>query len=120
LSKQVVSIEPYPDFTQGAAEKLARLSINNVNLITADGIRGWDRESPYDAVAVTGSVPLLQEHFQRQLKLGGRLFVIVGQSPIMEARLITRLSENAWRSEPLFETDIPALVGAPTPERFVF
>ncbi len=120
LSKQVLSIEIYPDFTQSAAEKLARLSLSNVSLITADGMRGWERGISYDAIAVTGSVPLFNEHFQRQLKLGGRLFLIVGQAPIMEARLSTRLGENEWRSEPLFETDIPPLVGAPTPERFVF
>ncbi|MGH8647493.1 MAG: protein-L-isoaspartate O-methyltransferase family protein [Gammaproteobacteria bacterium] len=120
MSKQVLSIEFYADFTQSAAEKLARLSISNVSLITADGIRGWERGFPYDAIAVTGSVPLFSDHFQRQLKLGGRLFLIVGQAPIMEACLITRLSENEWRSEPLFETDIPPLIGAPTPERFVF
>lgn len=120
LSKQVLSIELYADLTQSAAEKLARLSLSNVSLITADGIRGWEKGIPCDAIAVTGSVPLFSGHFQRQLKLGGRLFVIVGQAPIMEARLITRLSENEWHSEPLFETDIPPLVGAPTPERFVF
>ncbi|MGH8657030.1 MAG: protein-L-isoaspartate O-methyltransferase family protein [Gammaproteobacteria bacterium] len=120
LSKQVLSIELYRDFTQSAAQKLVRLSISNVSLITTDGIRGWEKGAPYDAIAVTGSVPLFSGHFQRQLKLGGRLFLIVGQAPIMEARLITRMSENEWRSEPLFETDIRSLVGAPTPERFVF
>ncbi|MGH8626247.1 MAG: protein-L-isoaspartate O-methyltransferase family protein [Gammaproteobacteria bacterium] len=120
LSKQVLSIELYPDFTQSAAQKLARLSLSNVDLFTADGIRGWGKGGPYDAIAVTGSVPLLSEHFQHQLKLGGRLFLIVGQAPIMEARLITRLSENEWNSEPLFETDLPPLAGAPVPERFVF
>lgn len=120
LSKQVLSVELYLDFTQSAAEKLARLSLSNVSLITADGIRGWEKGGPYDAIAVTGSVPVFSDHFQRQLKLGGRLFVIVGQAPIMEVRLITRFSENEWGSEPLFETDIPPLVGAPMPERFVF
>ncbi|MGH8610808.1 MAG: protein-L-isoaspartate O-methyltransferase family protein [Gammaproteobacteria bacterium] len=120
LSKRVLSIEIYADLTQSAAEKLARLSLSNVSLITADGMRGWEKGIPYDAIAVTGSVPLFSEHFQRQLKLGGRLFLIVGQTPIMEARLSTRLGENEWCSEPLFETDVPPLVGAPTPERFVF
>lgn len=120
LSKQVLSIELYPDFTQSAAEKLARLSLSNVDLFTGDGIHGWGKGIPYDAIAVTGSVPLLSEHFQRQLKLGGRLFLIVGQAPIMEARLITCVSENEWNSEPLFETDLPPLAGAAVPERFVF
>lgn len=120
LSQNVLSIDLYRDFTKSAAEKLARLSLRNVEPITADGIHGWEQGAPYDVIAVTGSLPLLTEHFQRQLKLGGRLFVIVGQSPVMEARLITRMNEAEWEAETLFETDIPPLLGAPAPERFVF
>jgi len=71
-------------------------------------------------IVVTGSVPLLERNFQEQLLVGGRLFVIVGQSPVMEARLITRTASEDWMVESLFETDLPPLVGAPAPETFHF
>ncbi|MGH8534189.1 MAG: protein-L-isoaspartate O-methyltransferase, partial [Gammaproteobacteria bacterium] len=73
-----------------------------------------------DVIAVTGSVPILTQHFQQQLTLKGRLFIVVGQSPIMDARLITRAGPSEWGSESLFETDLPELHGAPQPHRFVF
>jgi protein-L-isoaspartate(D-aspartate) O-methyltransferase len=68
---------------------------------------------------VTGSLPLLEDGFQNSLAVGGRLFVIVGHEPAMEALLITRMSEAQWSTDYLFETVLPPLVGVEEPERFV-
>ena len=73
-----------------------------------------------DAIVIGGSLPLMPETYKLRLKPGGRLFAIVGDSPVMECVLITRLGENEWTQEALFETDVPALVNAPQPPRFVF
>ena len=120
LGKRVISVEIEPEFARTAEPKLAARGIGNVKIEVGDGAYGWEREAPYDVIAVTGSVPLLTDHFQRQLAIGGRLFVIVGESPVMEARLITRVDDHQWVQESLFETDLPALKGAPHPQRFVF
>jgi len=117
-AQSVVSIDIYDDFTHAAARKLSEHQINNVQLETGDAVNGWPAQASYDAIAVTGSVPVLTEAFQSQLAPGGRLFVIVGESPVMEARLITRIGEQEWSSESLFETDLPPLVGAPRQEHF--
>lgn len=117
-AESVVSIDVYPDFTRSAREKLSSHAIHNVTLITGDGVNGWPDSAPYDAIAVTGSVPVLTETFQSQLTLGGRLFVIVGESPTMEACLITRIGEQEWASESLFETDLAPLIGAPRKQTF--
>ena len=45
----------------------------------------------YDAIVLTGSTPVLPAAFQNSLNIGGRLFAIVGDAPVMEARLITRV-----------------------------
>ena len=71
-------------------------------------------------IVLTGSVPVLEDHLQQQLKIGGRMFAITGQSPAMEARLIKRVSENEWYNEILFETDLPELEGATQVETFKF
>jgi protein-L-isoaspartate(D-aspartate) O-methyltransferase len=120
LGKDVTSIDIFPEFTQQAGAKLAAHNINNVSLITADAINGWSVTAPYDVIVVTGSVPLENKSFQQQLSIGGRLFIIVGESPVMEALLVTRVSDNGWSRESLFETDIPALIGAVQPARFRF
>jgi len=69
---------------------------------------------------LTGSVPLLIETYQQDLKPGGRLFAIVGDPPVMEAKLITCAAPGVYASIDLFETCVAPLVNAPQPERFVF
>jgi protein-L-isoaspartate(D-aspartate) O-methyltransferase len=120
LGKQVTSIEIRGEFTERAAGRLAAHGASNVRLEVGDGARGWSRAAPYDAIFVTGSMPLLAEEFRQQLRIGGRLAVIVGDAPVMEAKLITRVNESGYDIRSLFETVIPPLVNAPSPERFRF
>ena len=120
IAGHVVSMEIHEDLLQAARRRLERHAVFNVTLDHGDGVAGRAAGAPYDAIAVTGSVPVLDEHFQRQLSIGGRLFVIVGEEPAMEARLVTRMSEDQWTTQSLFETVIPPLQGAPEPSRFVF
>lgn len=117
-AESVVSVDIHSDFTRSAREKLAANNIHNVALFTGDGVNGWPDNAPYDAIAVTGSVPVLTGTFQSQLSIGGRLFVVVGESPAMEACLITRIAEQEWASESLFETDLTPLIGAPRKQTF--
>lgn len=120
LAKRVESVDIYEDFVQAAEQALKAQQISNVCLSVGDAINGWKTDVQYDVIVLTGSVPVLKPHFQNQLKLGGRLFAIVGTDPIMEAQLITRLSDQEWRTDSLFETSFPALVGAPVSQTFIF
>jgi protein-L-isoaspartate(D-aspartate) O-methyltransferase len=120
LAKHVYSVDLQTEFTNSASSKLGRAGIRNVTLETGDASAGWPKHGPYDVIAVTGSCPVLPIVFQEQLKLNGRLFVIVGQDPIMEALLITRTGDSAWARESLFETSIPPLKNVEAPIRFVF
>jgi protein-L-isoaspartate(D-aspartate) O-methyltransferase len=118
LAADVVSVDRREEFREAAAAKLKALGLGNVRLETGDAARGWDDGRRYDAIAVTGSLPELHEGFHRSLTLGGRLFVIVGEPPIMEALLITRVGDEQWATESLFDTSIKPLVGAPRTPRF--
>ena len=120
LARHVTSIDIMADFTATAGAKLEALTINNVTLETADAAEGIAGDKRYDAIAVTGSVPLLQQQFQKNLSIGGRLFIITGCLPIMEANLITRVDENNWSSECLLETCIPPLLNVIRPQAFIF
>ena len=120
LGKHVTSIDITADFTTAAAAKLEAQGISNVTLETFDAAEGIESDKRYDAIAVTGSLPLLQQQFQKNLAVGGRLFIITGSLPIMEANLITRVDENHWSSECLLETCIPPLLHAVRPQAFVF
>lgn len=120
LGKQVTSLDITADFTTAAAAKLEAQGISNVTLETLDAAEGIESEKRYDVIAVTGSLPLLQQQFQKNLAVGGRLFIITGSLPIMEANLISRVDENHWSSECLLETCIPPLLHATRPQAFVF
>ncbi len=121
MAGQVYSVDIYADFTTEARHKLAAQGLHNVTLETGDAsLNGWPKHGPYDAIAITGSYPVLPEGYQRSLKMGGRLVAIVGEAPVMEAILITRIGEAAWSRESLFETVLPPLRNAYCPPSFVF
>lgn len=120
LAAHVYSVDIVPEFTASAAAKLRAHGINNVTLETGDAARGWDKHGPYDVIVLTGSLPLLPDAFRASLTPGGRLFAIVGEPPIMEARLVTCISRGVYNTTDLFETCIAPLRNADQPERFVF
>ncbi|HEY1991776.1 MAG TPA: protein-L-isoaspartate O-methyltransferase [Gammaproteobacteria bacterium] len=119
-AREVHSVDIHPDFIEGAGKTLKALGFKNVKLETRDGTRLDWLEQRYDVIVVTGSLPVFQQPYAERLNVGGRLFVIVGQSPVMEGLLITRTAEDAWSRASLFETDVPALKNAAEPSRFKF
>jgi len=120
LGGHVYSVEILPELLEQARIKLAAQGIANVTLEQGDAARGWDGNNPFDVIAITGSLPILPESYQRGLTVGGRMVVIVGTAPAMDVRLITRVAEDQWTSESLFETVLPALTNAVQPPAFVF
>lgn len=120
LAEEVVSVDVHEAFTENAGRRLAEQGLANVQLFTGDAMTGWQPEQAHDVVVVTGSVPHIPEAFMGWVNPGGRLFCIAGESPAMEAVLMTRLGATEWRSESLFETDLPPLVNAVEPPEFEF
>jgi protein-L-isoaspartate(D-aspartate) O-methyltransferase len=119
LAGRVLSLEIHPDLSAGAARSLAAAGIGNADLKVAD-VFGFSPAERFDAIAVTGSVPEPWLPFREWLAVGGRLFVVVGREPVMEATLVERLGENEWSTRSLFETVLPPLRHIPIGPRFVF
>lgn len=120
MGGSVHSLDLFEDFQETARPRLEAQGIHNVTLEQADAAAGWNSDLRFDAIAVTGSLPVLHREYHRLLNPGGRLFVIVGKPPIMQALLISRTGEQDWHHESIFETSIPPLVNAPGPEAFRF
>ncbi|MGB9428845.1 MAG: protein-L-isoaspartate O-methyltransferase [Gammaproteobacteria bacterium] len=120
LAGEVLSVDIFPEFTAAASTTLKNLGMHNAELETRDGTQFDWLTQRFDVIAVTGSLPAYDKLYAERLNLGGRLFVIVGQAPVMEALLVTRVTEEAWSRESLFETELPALVNAAVPRRFQF
>jgi len=118
LAAAVHSVEIYKAFSDKARMRLQMVGASNVTLEAGDAGTGLGEGGQrFDAIAVTGSLPVLHRGFHERLNLGGRLFVIIGRFPVMEALLITRTAEDAWATESLFDTLLPPLINAePAPE----
>jgi protein-L-isoaspartate(D-aspartate) O-methyltransferase len=119
MTGSVDSIEIHADLAAGAARAISEAGISRVTVEPGDALtREFD--AAYEVIAVTGSIPAPERRLERALVIGGRMFVVVGVAPVMEARLVTRTGEDSWLSEPLFETRIEPLLlpTAPSPFRF--
>ena len=119
LAGQVRSLEIFPDLADAARDNLARTGVGNVGVETLDAMT-LASDGEYDVIALTASLPVHDPRFERALAVGGRMFVVVGEGPVMEARLVTRIGPDEWLRENLFETAMDPLVHATRPSRFVF
>jgi protein-L-isoaspartate(D-aspartate) O-methyltransferase len=120
---QVTTLECRPALAQMARESLRRNGIVNVTVVEVSceqGAAGLQTEAPFDVILLSGSVAEVPQVLLRQLKTGGRLAAIVGDEPVMRARLYTREGESSWQQKDLFDTVAPRLEGFPEPPRFRF
>jgi protein-L-isoaspartate(D-aspartate) O-methyltransferase len=118
LADSVLGVERSPRLAESARAHLAAAQIRNAEIEVANALRDFTPDERFDAVVVGGAVYALPDRFRELVKPGGRLFAIGGESPAMQAVLHTRLDEAHWRSESLFETDLPYLHDAEPPRRF--
>jgi protein-L-isoaspartate(D-aspartate) O-methyltransferase len=116
---RLTSVEINPRLAAEAKAKLARAGIDGVSLAVGDGARGWGAHT-YDAIVLTGSTPILPDAFLAQLRPEGRLFAVVGEAPVMTARLMRRTAAGPVVATDLFETVVDPLRNAAEPARFRF
>ena len=112
----LASLEQHADLADNARARLQALGLAaNIGIEHVDAF-GWQPTRQFDAICVTGAVAIVPTQWLEWLKPDGRLFVVRGRSPAMEAVLMRR-GVNGIAVESLFETDLPYLVGAaPRPE----
>jgi protein-L-isoaspartate(D-aspartate) O-methyltransferase len=119
MATHVTSLEVFPDLADEARRNLALLGMRDVTVVDADALQA-DSGARYDAIALTASLPTYDARFERMLAPGGRLFVVVGEAPVMDARLVSRSGEDSFATQSLFETVIDPLVNAVRPPPFAF
>jgi protein-L-isoaspartate(D-aspartate) O-methyltransferase len=120
LADHVYAIEIHPELSELAQSRLKKQKIHNVTLSVADASNGYAKTAPYDVIVFTGALPLRPIAAEKMLKMGGRLFAVTGELPIMQATLTHRVSEEAFRHETLFETCLPYLAHATQISQFEF
>ena len=119
-ARQVISLELSATLARMAADNLRLAGVTNAVVRCADGAAGDRGEAPFDAIMLSGSVAQVPRALLEQLKIGGRLMAIVGDEPVMRARLHTRVDDQSWSQVDLFDTVAPRLKNFPSGERFHF
>jgi len=119
MAARVHALELYPDLAASARANLASLGVRAAEVMEADAL-AFESATRFDVIAVTASLPVYDARFERMLKVGGRLLVVVGEAPVMEARVVRRTAPDACSTQSLFETVIDPLVNAVRPPEFTF
>jgi protein-L-isoaspartate(D-aspartate) O-methyltransferase len=119
MAGRVRALEIFPQLAESARVNLAGLGVRGAEVMDADGLR-FESATRFDVIAVTASLPIYDTRFERLLNVGGRLFIVVGEAPVMEARLVERTAEGAWSAQSVFETVIDPMVNAVRPAEFTF
>ncbi len=120
LAQHVDTVEVHQELSDLAKARLQKQNIHNVTLHVGDAVNGFTANAPYDVIVFTGSLPLRPTAAEKMLNVGGRLFAVIGEMPIMQATLTTRVSEDSFRHDAFFETCLPALINAPQATKFEF
>lgn len=120
LASHVDAVEINPALSKIAKARLEKQHIRNVTFHIEDGVNGFPDNAPYDIIVFTGSLPLRPLDAEKMLNTGGRLFVVTGEKPIMQAILTQRIGAESFRRDILFETSLPELINAPQAPKFEF
>ncbi|MGC4061350.1 MAG: protein-L-isoaspartate O-methyltransferase [Aquabacterium sp.] len=119
-ARRVIGLESDARLAAQARTNLRNAAVNNAEIVDSDGAAGFSAQAPFDAILLTGSVAQVPQNLLDQLKTGGRLLAIVGQDPVMQATLFTRVSDTQFSSHELFDTVATRLAGFAEPSRFHF
>ena len=121
LAREVVSLELVPELAAAARARLDATGLGtNVRIEVADALQ-YAGERQFDAVCITAAVAEVPPRFLQWLRPGGRLFVVRGKAPAMEAvRMVRGEAVNAAATESLFETELGYLHGAEPVPQFLF
>ena len=120
---EVVSFEIDRAQAERAKKNLARAEVRNVVVENADGTKGCAAKAPFDVIVVTASLPAdspTLAALQAQLKVGGRMAVIVGEVPLMLAQIVTQTAEGVFSAVTVFETSVEPLKGIKPAATFKF
>lgn len=118
--RQVTTVEILPQLKAMAEANLAKNGVTNVTVELGNGAQGWANGAPFDVIVISGALEVLPEAFLKQLKVGGRIAAILGLAPAMSVNIITRVSETAYDTVKVFETNVKYLSSAVTPSHFTF
>ncbi len=110
MGAKVYSVERHNELYHRAKEALKKQGYSAM-LKAGDGTLGWSTYAPYDGIVVTAGAPVVPDDLIKQLSIGGRLVIPVGDSKKQMMIKITRVSETEYQQEELDNFKFVPLIG---------
>lgn len=107
MGANVFSIERQFEIYERTRKLLDELQIR-VNTKCGDGTIGWEEYSPFDRILVTAGSPSVPGSLKKQLAVGGRIVIPVGDKLSQKLKVVTKIEENKFDI-----VDIPEFVFVP-------
>ena len=120
MSKSVDTMDIDIEMIESAKMSNNNYKTYNINYIHQDIFSNWTPDKNYDVIVITGSVDKRIEKLEIALKKNGRMFVVIGNKPIMNANIIERISNNKLGCDQLFETILDPLTNINKKNHLIF
>jgi len=112
LARQVCAIERHASLVSQAARRFRRLGYSNIELRQGDGTLGWPDGGQFDVILVAASGERIPSALKQQLKIGGRLVILVGRTDDAQGLVkLTKRNENDFEEEHLGAVRFVPLAG---------
>lgn len=116
LAAQVVTVERHEALAAQARQNLDACGLDNVEVVVADGTRGWPPRAPYDAIVIAAAADEIPAALGAQLVDGGRLVAPVGPQGEQEVRLYLAADGDLRLERRLTAVRFVPLVADPHPD----
>lgn len=120
LVDEVVGLESDAGLAAEAAERLATLGIRNAAVVTGPLTGGFAEKAPYDAILINGSVTMLTQSLEGQLRHGGRISAVIARPGQFGTARVFHNVQGEISSRPVFDASAPALPGFEPEVSFAF
>ena len=120
MSKSVDTMDIDLEMIESAKSSHKKYKTYNINYIHQDIFSNWAPKKNYDVIVITGSIDKRIEKLEITLKKNGRMFVVIGNRPVMNANIIERVSNNKLLCDQLFETILDPLININKKNNLIF
>lgn len=96
LARRVYTIDRHRRLTRDAQDRLDRLNLTNVTVMTGDGSFGLSEQAPFDRILITAAAEDPPGPLLAQLRIGGIMVLPVGQSDAVQSLIKVTRTEKGF------------------------
>lgn len=97
IGVRVFTIERHHGLYDSATKMFDKMNLK-IAARCSDGTLGWQEFSPYDGIIVTAGGPSVPPNLKKQLAVGGKMVIPVGDKKIQSLQIITKISDDQFKT----------------------